>query len=76
MTALSTDVAGLYTGYFDVTFADASGNTFTDSDPFTITVSSSAPTTPEPGTWLLVSTGLASAWLLRRRYLTGTEQAR
>lgn len=36
VTALSADLAGLYTGFFDITFADAQGNTFTDSVPFTI----------------------------------------
>jgi hypothetical protein len=66
VTTFSTDVPGVYDGSFDVQFADALGNTFTDSAPFEVSV------TPEPGTWLLLSTGLAGAWLLRRRLLTRT----
>ena len=69
-TTLSTDVAGVYAGSFDITFADASGTSFTDSAPFAVTVGSSASVTPEPGSWLLLSTGLAGAWLLRRRLLS------
>jgi hypothetical protein len=64
VTTLSTDAAGNYEGFFDVTFADASGDIFTDSAPFEVSVA------PEPGTWLLLSTGLACAWLARRRLLT------
>ncbi len=67
-TTLSTDAADVYAGSFDINFADALGNTFTDSAPFDITVGSSASVTPEPGSWLLLSTGcLAGVWLLRRR---------
>lgn len=61
VNTLSTDAAGDYPGSFDITFSDASGNSFTDSAPFTVTV------TPEPASWLLLCTGLAGAWLLRRR---------
>jgi hypothetical protein len=64
VTTLSTDVAGDYSGFFDITFADGAGNMFTDSAPFEVGVS------PEPATWLLLSTGLGCAWLLRRRLLT------
>ena len=67
VTTLSTDIAGVYDGAFDVTFADASGTSFTDSAPFAVTVASSSSVTPEPSSWLLLSTGLAGAWLLRRR---------
>ena len=70
VSTLSRDAAGNYGGLFDITFADSLGNTFTDSDPFSVTVGSTASVTPEPGSWLLLSTGLAGAWLLRRRLLT------
>ena len=68
VTTLSTDAAGNYEGFFDITFADSLGNTFTDSAPFDVTVGSLSSVTPEPGSWLLLSTGLAGAWLLRRRF--------
>jgi hypothetical protein len=64
VTTLSTDVAGDYDGFFDITFAAAAGNIFTDSAPFEVNIA------PEPGTWLLLGTGLGGAWLLRRRFLT------
>jgi hypothetical protein len=61
VTTLSTDTAGNYDGFFDITFADGAGNMFTDSAPFEVNIA------PEPGTWLLLSTGLAGAGLLLRR---------
>jgi hypothetical protein len=64
VSTLSTDPAGIYEGSFDITFGDALGNTFTDSEPFEINI------TPEPGSWLLLSTGLVGAALLRRRFVT------
>ena len=69
VSTLSTDAAGLYKGFFDITFADALGNTFTDTAQFGVNVGSSASVTPEPGSWLLLSTGLAGIGLLRRRFL-------
>ena len=68
VSTLSTD-AGVYGGFFDLTFADAMGSTFTDSASFDVTVGSSSSVTPEPGSWLLLSTGVAVAWLRRREYL-------
>jgi hypothetical protein len=64
-TALSTDPAGNYDGFFDITFADGAGSMFTESAPFEGSIA------PEPGTWLLLSTALTGAGLLllRRRPL-------
>ena len=59
VTSLSTDAPGNYSGFFDVTFEDASGNLFTDSAPFEISI------TPEPGSWVLLGTGLAAIALLK-----------
>jgi hypothetical protein len=61
VTTLSTDALGVYDGTFDLTFENASGVDFTDSAPFDVTV------TPEPASWLLLITGVAGTWLLRRR---------
>ena len=60
--------AGVNNGTFDITFSNAAGVDFTDSDPFDVTVVSSS-VTPEPASWLLLGTGLAGAWLLRSRFL-------
>jgi hypothetical protein len=70
VTALGTDTAGNYDGFFDVSFEDASGSVFTDSAPFVVTVGSPSSVTTEPGSWLLLSTGLAGVGLLRRRFFT------
>jgi hypothetical protein len=59
LTTLSADAPGNFTGTFDITFEDASGNLFTDSAPFETSI------TPEPGSWLLLSTGLAAVLLLK-----------
>ncbi len=61
--------AGVNDGTFDITFSNAADTAiFIDSDPFHITVASSTSVTPEPASWLLLGTGLAVAWLLRRRF--------
>jgi type 1 fimbria pilin len=69
VTTFSTDVLGNYDGSFDIQFADASGNTFTDSAPFDVNV------TPEPASWLLLGAGLAGVGLLRRRFLPLSQAA-
>jgi hypothetical protein len=68
LAKLSTDAADNYDGFYDITFADSPGHTFTDSAPFDVTVRSSV--TPERGSWLPLSTGLAGLWVPRRRLLT------
>ena len=55
--------SGTYNGSFDITFEDSSNNVFIKDDSFAVAV------TPEPSSWLLLTTGLAATCLLRRRLL-------
>ncbi len=64
---LPGNASGTYTGFFDIQFADASSNTFYDNAQFSLSTPAVA-ATPEPGSWLLLSTGMACAFMLRRRY--------
>lgn len=64
---LSTTALGVYQGSFDVSFVDSLGNDFTESAPFSVSISSPSSVTPEPGSWILLSTGLAGILLLRGR---------
>ncbi len=64
---LPGNASGTYTGFFDIQFADASSNTFYDNAQFSLSTPAVA-ATPEPGSWLLLSTGMACALMLRRRY--------
>ena len=61
VTVPGSAAEGLYNGSFQVEFADSSFNTFTENSNFQVTA------TPEPGTWLLLSSGLAAAGIFRRR---------
>ncbi len=65
---LPSDASGTYTGFFDIDFADASSNTFFEDAQFNLT-EAPAPPVPEPGTWVLLSTGMGAVGLLRRRFL-------
>ncbi len=71
VTVSNPFATGAYDGTFDVGLTDALGNpipgTF-DSAPFEVTVAPSS-VTPEPDSWLLLSTGVAGVGLLRRRFL-------
>ena len=64
---LPGNASGTYTGFFDILFSDASSNTFYDSAQFSLSTPAIA-ATPEPGSWLLLLTGTACAFVLRRRY--------
>jgi len=58
--------AGVYNGTFDLIYEDSNMARFTDYAEFQVTVAEPAAVTPEPGCWLLLSTGLAGAGFLRR----------
>ncbi len=67
VTLPSTTPNGLYNGFFDVSLSDAAGNPVEANASFQVTAGSAAAVTPEPGTWLLLATGLIGGVLLRRR---------
>lgn len=52
---------GIYAGIFTVDLADSNNNAIMESANFQVTA------TPEPGSWLLLATGLAGAVALRRK---------
>jgi hypothetical protein len=68
------DVPDGWTDLFGGTYAafgtDDAGNQYMDSADFRVTIQGPTPTVPEPGTMLLLGSGLAAAWR-KRRQLTG-----
>lgn len=67
LTLPTNAAAGSYAGNFDILVGLDNGQS-TISGPFEYTVAGNTPTvTPEPGSWLLLSTGLAGVGMLRRR---------
>lgn len=71
VTAPGGTLAGAYVENFGVLFyTDPAGGTpaFSQDLSFTVNVANAAAVTPEPGSWLLLTTGLAGAGMLRRRF--------
>ncbi len=64
ITLPTGEPAGTYSGIFDVVGNDIS--VYSEAR-FTTNAPTPATVTPEPGTWLLLSSGLAAAGLFRRR---------
>ena len=65
---LPSNASGAYTGFFDIEFQDADFKTFFEDAQFSLTETSTPPV-PEPGSWVLLSTGMGAAGLVRRRFL-------
>lgn len=70
VTLPSSIATGVYLGNLDVLSSDALGNFITADAAFSVNATQASSVTPEPGSWLLLSTGLGAAGVLRRRFAT------
>lgn len=60
-------MSGTYLGNLDVQVTDAQGNPLFQDAAFSVVAAPAAAVTPEPGSWLLLATGLAAAGCFWRR---------
>lgn len=72
---LPTNIApGTYNSFYEIVGSDSNSSNISTSEQFTINVPTVA-ATPEPGTWLLLATGIAAIWLFAKYGKAGSEAA-